>query len=250
MISKENYFANASNNIMKNEAYVSSNVKNFKNHFVRQFELRDFEAEAKAKKENQIDYEKRELGMLCKKLDIPTLSRENFVEHMKHMVSNAIFCDKARSLYRSSLSAYQNEMEILCEKATERMKFISKLAKKDKSEAEKAQYEEASSNFVNAKSASLMAKDLLEAYDELPDNEKDIYLFNKFIKNGNVEVDENEKLSFNNFLKNHPYASVQSTPAKTEALEAIISNHEKNKKSKQPSLVVEDFEDMYQEQER
>lgn len=250
MIFKENYFTNVSNNIMKNEAYVLSNVKDFKSHFVRSFEMRDFAAEAKAKKENLIEYEKRELGMLCKKLDIPTLSRENFIEHVNHMISNASFCERVRSLYRSSLSAYQNEMEILCEKATERMKFISKLAKKDKSEAEKAQYEEASSNFVNAKSASLMAKDLLEAYDGLPDNEKDIYLFNKFIKSGNVEVDENEKLFFNNFLKNHPYNTVQSTPAKTEALEAIISNHEKNKKSKQPTIVVEDFEDMYQEQER
>lgn len=250
MISKENYFANVSNNIMKNEAYILSNVKNFKSHFVRSFEMRDFAAEAKAKKENRIEYEKRELGMLCKKLDIPTLSRENFIEYVNHMISNASFCDKARSLYRSSLSAYQIEMEILCEKATERMKFISKFAKKDKSEAEKAQYEEASSNFVNAKSASLMAKDLLEAYDELPDNEKDIYLFNKFIKSGNVEVDENEKLSFNNFLKNHPYAAVQTAPEKTEILEAIALNHEKNKKAEKPSLVIEDFEDMYQEQER
>lgn len=250
MISNQNYFASASNEIMCNKEYVAATLGKFKDHFVRQIEMRDFEEEARTKKEDRLAYENREILSLCKKFDMPVMTKENFVEYMNHMVSNEEFCYKARNAYHASLLAYKNEMDILCDKATDHLKLLSKNAKSKMSEAEKVQYEEASDDFLGTKSASLLARDLLESFDELSDKQKNIYVFDKFIKNGVIDIDKNEKDAFNDFLKAHPYETSEMAPAKTDAIEAIVSRHEKNKMSKEQKLVVEDFEDIYPDHER
>ena len=178
------------------------------------------------------------------------MTKENFVEYMNHLVTNEDFCDKARNAYHASLLAYKNEMDILCEKVADHLKLLSKNAKGKMTEAEKVQHEVATDEFLRAKSASLLAKDLLESYDELSDKQKNIYIFDKFIKSGVIDIDKNEKDAFNDFLKAHPYETSEMAPAKTDAIEAIVSRHEKNKMNKEPALIIEDFEDVYEERER